>query len=344
MIKANSEENYYIDFGMDKDPFPVGVIDKTIHLTPEINRRLKYAKHTIASSNKLLLITSLPGAGKSLLAEKLLVLTEKDWQCCSLKADEKMDVEALSFQLVQQLLPGQQIESKLSISMLHKYLETSYKEKIVPVLVIDDADKLNFETLQFILQLADLRYNDAMFRIVLFANESITETLAKAGLKELAEDTIQIINMPGFRPEQIEAYLKYRFSSCGENIEMPFTDEDISYIHSVSGGLAGSVNLVARQLMIDSLANRKPQKSYAKLSLLLAAIVVALAGYIYLEKSEIDVVDTQQAAIPEIPPPMIRQSPEVETEAVNELGKLGDSISLKLSELQLPDNISDGEQ
>ena len=342
MSKINSEEKYYLDFGLEKDPFPIGIIDKNIFLTPEINRRLKYAKQVVADSNELLVISSLSGAGRSLLAQKLLVLADKDWQCCSLIADEQMDIETLSFQLVQQLLPDQQIESKQSISMLHKYLEISYKEKIVPVLLIDDADKLSFDTLQFLLQLADLRYDEAMFRIVLFANEAITESLAKAGLKELADDTVQFINMPGFRLDQIEPYLKYRFSSCGENIAVPFTDEDISYIHSVSGGLAGGINIAARQLMIDSLKKTKPQKSYAGVSLLLTVIVLVLAGFIYFGKSETDATKATQVSIPEIALPTVsdKHSPDI----TNELLELGDSISLRLSELQISDKIPSGDQ
>ncbi|NKB36497.1 MAG: AAA family ATPase [Gammaproteobacteria bacterium] len=344
MSNVNSEEKYYLEFGLEKDPFPFGVIDKNIFLTPEINRRLKYAKQLITSSNKLLVIASLPGAGKSLLAEKLLVLADKDWQSCSLIADEKMDIESLAFKLIQQLLPEQKIDSKLSISMLHKYLETSYKEEVLPVLLIDDAEKLKFETLQFVLQLADLRYNDAMFRIVLFANESISETFTKAGLKELADDTVHFLHMPGFRQDQIRTYLKYRFSSCGENIELPFTDEDITYIHSVSGGLAGGVNFVARQLMLESSIDKKPQKSYAKLSVLLSFIVLVLAGYISLNKSEIDTVDAVKVSNTKTPQSDTNVIGNHSPDAANDLVILGDSISLKLSEFQISNNSSTGDQ
>ena len=337
MLDSTKDENYYLKYGLEKDPFPSGVIDKNIYLTPEINRRLKHAKQLITHGEKLLTISSLPGAGKSLLAEKLLLLKEDDWQTCLLKAKESLDIESLSLILIQQLLPDQEIEAKVAISMLHKYLETSYKEGIVPVIVIDDGDKLSHECLQFVLQLADLRYNESQFRIVIFANEAINETFAKAGISELAENAVEILNMPGFRLDQVQGYLKYRFSACGNTDELPFTEDEIQTIHSVSGGLAGGIHTFSRQIMMQALTRTDKQGSYGKFSLLLAVLVLSLAAYIYYDK---------QLVIQKASPVMVNNdSQELVQDVIEqtsgslgdadyaaELSQLGDSISLKLSE------------
>ena len=58
MKNSISENKYYLEYGLDKDPFPLDVIDKNIYLTPEINRRLKEAKQHIKASEKALLINS----------------------------------------------------------------------------------------------------------------------------------------------------------------------------------------------------------------------------------------------------------------------------------------------
>ena len=74
MNTSTSNDQYFLEYGLERDPFPKDVIDKNIFLTPEINRRLKQAKQHIKSSDKLLLISSAPGSGKSLLAQKLIIL------------------------------------------------------------------------------------------------------------------------------------------------------------------------------------------------------------------------------------------------------------------------------
>lgn len=323
MNNSISESDYFLKYGLEKDPFPMGVIDEKIFLTPEINRRLKQAKQYISEGQKLLIITSLSGAGKSLLAQKLIILKETDWRTSLVSADENLETGSLSYSVMQQLLPEQNNDPKQAVSILLKYLETSYREKIRPVIVIDDADKLSFETLQFVLQLADLRYNEVLFRIVLFANESINETLSKVGLKELAEGTIDIMTMPGFTVEQIPAYLKYRFSSCGEGVEVPFTENEIEYIYSASGGLPGGINLLSRKLMQDSLKKEITGKNFGSLPMLLSLFILALAGYLYYEN--LNLKNDQSFS---------HQQTEIMSDMEqNELTGLDESLSLKLSEV-----------
>ena len=270
---------------MERDPFPPGILDKNIFLTPEINRKLKQAKQHVSESQKVLLIASPSGAGKSLLAKKFLVLKETDWRPCLVKAEIDTDIESLAHSLVGQLLPEQHEKGPQTISMLHKYLEQSYKEETRPVIVIDDADKLPKKTLQFLLQLADLRYNESLFRILLFANESISETLEKAGVKELAADTINILTMLSFTSEQIRGYLKYKFSSCGDNIEIPFNDVEIEYIYKASGGLAGGINILAREMMQEAQGENKTGNKSIGVASLLSVILLTVVAYLYYENT-----------------------------------------------------------
>jgi DamX protein len=283
MNNSVSENKYYLEYGLEKDPFPEDVIDKNIYLTPEINRRLKETKQHIKASEKALLISSVSGAGKSLLAQKLIILKEQDWRISLTSAHSGSEPESIAHSIIQQLLPDREIVASQSISMMHKFLEESYQDGILPVVVIDDAHKLSFSTLQFLLQLADLRYNDAFFRFVFFANESITETISKPGLKELAEGTIDTLSMPCFTKDQIGAYLKYRFSSCGDNIEIPFSESEIEYIHKASGGLPGGVNILARQLMQANLNKDTGGKSYGGITFILILLLVSFTGYQYYE-------------------------------------------------------------
>jgi hypothetical protein len=128
-----------------------------------------------------------------------------------------------------------------------------------------------------------LRYNDAFFRFVFFADESINETIAKPGLNELTEGTIQIVSMPGFSQEQISSYLKYRINSCGNSVELPFSDSELEYLYEASGGLPGGINVLARKLMQEQLEKKKPDKKQGGKLLLLAGILLIITAYQYYE-------------------------------------------------------------
>ena len=194
MKKPVSNSKYLLKYGLDRDPFPANTTDENIYLTPEINRRLKQIKQHITDSHKLLLVASAAGAGKSLLARKIVVLKEPGWRISLINADADMQADTLANAIVQQLLPAKNENDSQAISVLHKYLEQSYRDKTLPVILIDDADKLSIDTLQFVMQLADLRYNDTLFKVVLFADESINESFEKTGLKELSEGEVDIFS------------------------------------------------------------------------------------------------------------------------------------------------------
>lgn len=312
MNKLTSGNDYFQKYGLQRDPFPPDVIDKKIFLTPEINRRLKLVKQHVKDSQKLLLVSSASGAGKSLLAQKILILKEPDWRISLTSAHENMKPELLAYSVVKQLLPEKQATAIQAISILHKYLEQSYREAVTPVIVIDDAHKLPFEALQFVLQLADLRYNETLFRVVLFANESITEIMAKPGLKELAGGMVDIVSMPCFSQEQIRPYFNHRFSSCGDDIELPFTEDDIKYIHRASAGLPGGANILARQLMQDALNKGKSSKANGGMALLLSFLLLVLAGYLYYENRLLK--DHQATSLEEA-----KESPAAAPDLVNTL-------------------------
>jgi type II secretory pathway predicted ATPase ExeA len=346
MNDSISDNEYFLKYGLERDPFPLDVIDKNIFLTPEINRRLKQAKQHILSSQNILLITSAPGAGKSLLAQKLIILKEENWRTSIICVQPDTEPESLAHSVIQQLLPDKHEDISQSISMLHKFLEQSYLEEIVPVIVIDDVHKLSFKTLQFVLQLADLRYNDAFFRFVLFANESINESISKPGLKELAEGVVEILSMPCFSQEQIPSYLSYRFSSCGEGVELPFSESELGYLHKASAGLPGGINILARQLMQQALIKGETGKNHSGMAMALSLLLLAIAGYLYYENRTL--VDVQAALAEEIQArkeeTVIKESAlavvenveaivEEKTSDRNKLPTLDDSLSLKLSDM-----------
>ena len=95
--------------------------------------------------------------------------------------------------------------------------------------MIDNAHNLSFELLQFILELADIRYNNSLFRFVLFSNESINESFEEPRIKELANGILQNIQLPSFTQVQTLAYIEFCISSCGDEdvTDHLFSDDEI---------------------------------------------------------------------------------------------------------------------
>src|SRR5688572_13005908 len=152
--KINSgprDPRYYQHYNLAMDPFPADA-DNILYLTPELNFRLERIKEAIAGGTKIIVVTSAPGAGKSTFAEYLESLPESNWKMNLVQAESGMSMEKLAHEIIRQALPDKAADPTRSVALLHKYLELSSRNNFVPVIIIDDADKLPLATLKFLLE------------------------------------------------------------------------------------------------------------------------------------------------------------------------------------------------
>ena len=336
MGKPSIGDNYYVSYGLEKDPFPETGLDQNIYLTPEINRRLKQAKQHIVAEENSLLLSSPPGSGKSLIARKLLVLKNDDWKTSLVLANAEMSTEEFAFQALKQLAPELCESKELAVNMLHKFLEQCFKEQMIPVIVVDDGHQLPFDTLQFILQIADLRYQECFYHFVIFADETICEMLEKPGLRELKDGAIEYLPMPFFSREQLEAYINYRFSHAGDISEPVFSDKELDYIFKVSGGLPAGINTVARNLMLQGLSSDASRSGVKTFFLIVLTIVISIGAYYYYGNH----FAPQTAGRPDTPAPPVPEQNEIMSAETVPASKqpvfeyqfsIEDALSLKLS-------------
>ncbi|MFQ5658904.1 MAG: AAA family ATPase [Gammaproteobacteria bacterium] len=313
-----NDNKYYLKFDLERDPFPLDSIDNILYLTPELNRRLERIKELIISSQKLLLVTSSPGAGKSTLSDHLTSLKENNWMVSLVKGDTGMDVDSLAHAIIQKLFPDKSFETSKSVNQLHKFLETSALNGKVPVFIIDDAHKLSVETLEFILQLSELRFQETLFRIVLFADETINDRFAESQLKTLITNVFHHLYIPSFSRKQIGEYLDCRLSLCGKFKEYPFADKDIDRIYRVSAGLPGGINYLARQIMQDYILTGIDRPRYGRIAVVSGVIIILFIS-VYSAFFDQQIKEKIAATTKKIPiPPAL---PEVNITAEKQLGK-----------------------
>jgi len=298
-----TRSEYYLSYDLVKDPFPQDTVDEIVYLTPELNHRIIQIKSHIIESQDLLLITSSPGAGKTVLSGYIDSLKGPDWLIGLIRVRESMDIDTLALALLQQQFPDRSFEASKAVSQLHKLLESSEHNGKILVFIIDDAHKLPFETLQFILQLADIRYKESLFRIVLFADETINDSFEKTGLKELTSGVIHNIHIPSLSKEQTKAYIENRLTLSGLINKDPLTDKDIHNIYKISGGLPRGINLLTRQTMQDYAEAKATRPIFKQLLIGVVTIPVLLIS-VYLMISNIpkEERDVDSAITVVIPP------------------------------------------
>ncbi len=241
------------------------------------NYSLEQIKALIVEGTDVLVITSPASSDKNALSGQVESIRDLYWRTSLILADANTNIESLSHEIIQQAFPDRVKDKIPVVSQVHKYLEYSALNGILPVIIVDDAHKLSLDVLEFILQLAELRYGESLFRIVLLANETINEHLDVPELKGLTTGVLHNIHTTSFEKEEIE-----------EETEETIEDVTSSYDESDEYLIAEEDTLVS--------SRKKISRSPVGLFLLVIGLVAAFFGYSYLiDQKNVDVSDVSIA-------------------------------------------------
>jgi len=231
------------------------------------NYSLEQIKALIVEGTDVLVITSPASSDKNALSGQVESIRDPYWRTSLILADTNTNIESLSHEIIQQALPDRVKDKIPVVSQVHKYLEYSALNGILPVIIVDDAHKLSLEVLEFILQLAELRYGESLFRIVLLANETINEHLDVPKLKILTTGVLHNIHTASFSKEDSKEEIKE-------------TVEDVTSSYN-----EGDKHLIAEEDILVS-TRKESSRSLIGLFLVVVGLVFVFLAYSYLNNQK----------------------------------------------------------
>ncbi len=239
------------------------------------NYSLEQIKALIVESTDVLVITSPASSDKNALSGQMKSIRDPYWRTSLILANENTNIESLSHEIIRQALPDRVKDKIPAESQVHKYLEYSALNGILPVIIVDDAHKLSPEVLEFILQLAGLRYGESLFRIVWFADEIINERLDDPKLKVLTAGVLHNIHTTSFTKEELKQEIKAETKESIEDVTASY-DESDEYLFAEEDTLVSS--------------GKKTSRSLVGLFLVVIGLISAFSIYSYLNKQKVPAV------------------------------------------------------
>ncbi len=272
MSDLSATEDFLSHYQLQHDPF-AGRTPGFRFFTPKRKPVLAQLHHMAHFSEQVQVVVGPTGAGKTLLRQALVASCNKDnVQCIVTSGRDTVDASALTRFLCQAL-------NVTDTQALRDRTEQLHATGLQLYLVVDDAHCLDSEAVQL---LADLSQSGgrAAPRVFLFADDSIADLLATV---DMPADRVwlQLVELAPFNLEETRDYLGQRLEAAGQGIEL-LDDEQIGQIHRQSGGWPGSINDVARQIMIDAIeparpiASRRAKGAVLPLRSLVALVLVGI--------------------------------------------------------------------
>ncbi len=246
MHTANSNMPHLDALGLDFNPFPV-VPDAHNYFTTEgMNTAISDILHCIDSRKGFILISGEVGLGKTTLSRLLLLKLAAKKVNTALILNTFLQSGSLLKAINKDF--NIHIESNLiedQLEALNNFLLEQYVQEKNCVIVIDDAQQLNLESLELIRQLSNLETNqNKLLQIILVAQGEILTTLSRQDMRQLKSRIALNIKIEPFTVFELKQYIQFRLARAGSSGQIDLENKAYKYLHKVTQGLPRQINLV----------------------------------------------------------------------------------------------------
>jgi len=136
------------------------------------------------------------------------------------------------------------------VKPLYQALTREHDQGRNVVLVIDEAQEMNEETLENLRLVSNLETpSEKIIQIILAGEPLLWEKLSRHGLRQLKTRITMKINLPPFNPQESREYIRLRLEEAGGRIEPLFTKGALKTIIHQARGNPGRINFLCSQAL-----------------------------------------------------------------------------------------------
>jgi len=141
------------------------------------------------------------------------------------------------------------------------------------VLIIDEAQNMNRETLEQVRLLTNLETaTDKLLQIILLGQPELREVLARPSLRQLAQRITARYHLAPLGADETTRYVRHRVQVAGAP-RCPFTDAALRTLHHVSAGVPRLINIIADRALMAGYARESERVTPAMVRRAAAEVV-----------------------------------------------------------------------
>jgi len=245
-------------FHLEAEPFPVTGNDNYFYAPPALTQWLYVVHRRLEASDQLLVVEAAAGAGKTTVLRQITAGMPRSWRVVEVSGTDGPDQS----RFVAALASGLGVETAATgladhIAALKERLRLRAEEGVATLFVVDDAHALPTMSLELVARLWEQARRTGA-RFLLSGEPGVLRRLrALAGAADLAAGGVAL---PALSESQVDDYIHLRLYRAGLSGDTPFAEKVVRRIWKTSGGLPGRVDTLAREVVRDHKARRRPRR------------------------------------------------------------------------------------
>ncbi len=248
-------------FGLKELPFSIAPNPNYLYMSQRHQDALAHLLYGIQSEGGFMLLTGEVGTGKTTLCRSLLEQIPEETNVAfilnpCLGTNELLQAICKELGIVYR-------ENNSSLrqltELIYRYLLNNHSKGRNTVLIIDEAQHLQFKTLELIRLLTNLETNTKkLLQIIFIGQPELNTLLAEPRLRQLSQRITARFHIAPLSPEETHGYIRYRLKIGGlpGNQEI-FPDKIIQRIHKVTGGIPRLINVLCDRALLGTYVQNK---------------------------------------------------------------------------------------
>ncbi len=262
---------YYQYFGLTEAPFSIAVNPRYLFMSPRHRDALAHLLYGVGAGGGFILLTGEVGTGKTTINRCLLEQLPSDTDIAIILNPALNAIELLASacdELGIQYDP-QQHTLKMLTDSLHRFLLENHARGRKTVLLIDEAQHLDFDVLEQIRLLTNLETNsEKLLQIILIGQPELAQMLAQPELRQLNQRITARYNLEPLNLEETGAYIQHRLQVAGMSPErMIFSAALVRGIYKATRGIPRVINVLCDRILLGAYGRNKSHADDAMLQL-----------------------------------------------------------------------------
>ena len=256
---------YHQYFGLSESPFSISVNPRYLFMSPRHRDALAHLLYGVGSGGGFILLTGEVGTGKTTINRCLLEQMPETTDLAIVLNPALSAVELLATVCDELQIDYPQGTNSLKqlTDALHRFLLDNHAAGRKTVLMIDEAQHLDFDVLEQIRLLTNLETDDEkLLQIILIGQPELTEKLHRPELRQLNQRITARYDLQPLSVDETRAYIRHRLEVAGlSGSRELFPASVVREIHRRTRGIPRQINLLCDRTLLGAYGRQQSRVS-----------------------------------------------------------------------------------